>query len=71
MSALPLANNLPSFFTSINGSVCQSWPSTGTTSVCPDNITPPSIAGPILQCNEAFVSSLLGTNVVSTPKVSI
>ena len=36
ISALPLANNLSPFFTRVKGSVSQTWPSTGTTSVCPD-----------------------------------
>ena len=71
ISALPLANSLPSFFTRVKGSVSHAWPFTGTTSVCPDNITPPSTAGPILQCKEALVSSLFGTKVVATPKDSI
>ena len=71
ISALPLPNSLPSFLVSVNGSESQACPLTGTTSVWPDNITPPSTEGPILQCKEALVFSSLGTRVVAIPKGSI
>ncbi len=43
MSAEPRAYSLPSRSSMRNGSLAQSWPSTGTTSVCPDSTIPPSV----------------------------
>ena len=37
-----------------NGSFDQLWPSTGTTSVCPDNIIPGLSVGPIVAKRLAF-----------------
>ncbi len=48
MSAVPRPNSLPSAARSANGSLCQSWPSTGTTSVWPDSMMPPMPGGPIV-----------------------
>ena len=48
ISALPRPKTLSSIGSRTNGSLAQRCPSTGTTSVCPDNMTPPSSAGPIV-----------------------
>src|SRR5690554_5205480 len=72
ISHVPLPYKFPSPLSiSLHGSVTQACPSTGTTSVCPDNITPPSTAGPIRQCKEAFVPLSLGTKVVVISNDSI
>jgi hypothetical protein len=46
MSQAPRPKSFPSRSVSVQGSVLQAWPSTGTTSVWPDRMTPPSISGP-------------------------
>ena len=46
MSLVPRPTSLSPVSVSTNGSVCQSCPSTGTTSVWPDGTIPPSLAGP-------------------------
>ncbi len=70
MSQLPRPYRRPSFSTSLNGSVLQSWPSTGTTSVWPDRTMPPcwlpSWAGRVAK-RLALVRSGLCASHASTP----
>ena len=48
MSAVPRPYILPLALVAVKGLVSQCWPSTGTTSVWPESITPPSTLGPIV-----------------------
>jgi len=44
MSHVPRPYKRPSRISGLNGSLSHFWPSTGTTSVCPDNTMPPFVA---------------------------
>ena len=67
MSQAPRPYSLPSRSTSVNGSVSQAWPVTGTTSVWPDSAMPPTPAGPMVANRFAFCPSGVGTRTLSTP----
>src|SRR5579859_3699763 len=55
MSQAPRPNSLSPRISGWNGSLDHSWPSTGTTSVWPDNTVPPSRSGPSVAKRFAFL----------------
>jgi len=53
MSAVPRPYTRSSRHVAVNGGVVHGWPSTGTTSVCPDSTMPPRATLPSCPGNEA------------------
>ncbi len=70
MSAEPRPCRRPSRSVSVQGSLLQSWPSTGTTSVCPDSTTPPATSGPMENNKFALPPCAAAIRVERTPSVS-
>ncbi|MBK9582580.1 MAG: hypothetical protein IPO48_11930 [Saprospiraceae bacterium] len=59
-----LTKQLSSFFYHLKRPTVPFLPSTGTTSVCPERINPPSTAGPILQNKDFFVLFSVGYKMI-------
>src|ERR1700722_19032467 len=70
MSAAPRATRRAPRSCSRNGLDAHCWPSTGTTSECPDNSTPPRSNGPILAYRLALRPLLSMYRRVSTPSAT-
>src|SRR3984885_14456258 len=70
MSAAPRANRRAPRSCSRNGLDAHCWPSTGTTSECPDSSTPPRSDGPILAYRLALRPLLSMYRRVSTPRAT-
>ena len=67
MSLVPRPWSRPPRSARRKGSLVQSCPSTGTTSVCPESTTPPGTFGPTSATSAALVPVGSGTRSVSTP----